>query len=80
MRVQSNEAKEYFAAKIVDKKALRKVRVGRFGNALQSVKKELAIWQKFKHRHIVALHEVIDAEGKKIRCNMCYSQVCEYRL
>ncbi|GLE02008.1 hypothetical protein PINS_up010846 [Pythium insidiosum] len=68
LRVQSNETKEFFAAKTVDKKALRKVRVGRFGNALQSVKKELAIWQKFKHRHIVVLREVIDSDD----CNELY--------
>jgi serine/threonine protein kinase len=65
LRVQSNETKESFAAKIVNKRALKKVRVGRFGNALQSVKKELAIWQKFKHRHIVLLREVIDTDGSK---------------
>ncbi|TMW56944.1 hypothetical protein Poli38472_002869 [Pythium oligandrum] len=62
LRVQSNETSEFFAAKIVNKKALKKVRVGRFGNALQSVKKELAIWQKFKHRHVVVLREIIDTD------------------
>ncbi|KAJ0411292.1 hypothetical protein ATCC90586_004208 [Pythium insidiosum] len=71
LRVQSNETKEFFAAKTVDKKALRKIRVGRFGNALQSVKKELAIWQKFKHRHIVVLREVIDSDGP-CDCNELY--------
>lgn len=64
LRVQSNETKEFFAAKTVNKKALKKIRVGRFGNALQSVKKELAIWQKFMHRHVVVLREVIDTDGE----------------
>ncbi|DAZ99357.1 TPA: hypothetical protein N0F65_005208 [Lagenidium giganteum] len=53
---------EVFAIKMIDKRALKKVRVGRFGNALQSVKKELNIWKKFKHRHIVELREVIDSD------------------
>ncbi|KAE9339819.1 hypothetical protein PF008_g11401 [Phytophthora fragariae] len=61
-KVESNETKEVFAAKCVDKKALKRIRVGRFGNALQSVKKELNIWKRFKHRHIVVLREVIDTD------------------
>lgn len=63
VKVEATESKELFAAKIVNKKALKRIRVGRFGNALQSTKKELAIWKRFKHRHIVVLHEVIDTEG-----------------
>lgn len=103
LKVESNETKEVFAAKIVDKKvraldidtsasvslfgwscsvltiphsmfgvhvwhysqALKRVRVGRFGNALQTVKKELSIWKRFKHRHIVVLREVIDTDGSQ---------------
>ncbi|KAJ8525240.1 hypothetical protein ON010_g15875 [Phytophthora cinnamomi] len=61
-KVESTETKEVFAAKCVDKKALKRIRVGRFGNALQSVKKELNIWKRFKHRHIVVLREVIDTD------------------
>ncbi|KAG3134134.1 hypothetical protein PI126_g18833 [Phytophthora idaei] len=61
-KVECNETKETFAAKCVDKKALKRIRVGRFGNALQSVKKELNIWKRFKHRHIVVLREVIDTD------------------
>ncbi|KAF4040801.1 Protein kinase domain [Phytophthora infestans] len=61
-KVECNETKEVFAAKCVDKKALKRIRVGRFGNALQSVKKELNIWKRFKHRHIVVLREVIDTD------------------
>ncbi|RLN60011.1 hypothetical protein BBJ28_00001377 [Nothophytophthora sp. Chile5] len=63
-KVQCNETKEMFAAKTVNKKALKRVRVGRFGNALQTVKKELDIWKRFKHRHIVVLREVIDTDGE----------------
>lgn len=48
---------------VIHCKALKKVRVGRFGNALETIKKELTIWQKFKHRHIVVLREVVDSEG-----------------
>ncbi|ETI47432.1 CAMKK/CAMKK-META protein kinase [Phytophthora nicotianae CJ01A1] len=61
-KVECNDTKEVFAAKCVDKKALKRIRVGRFGNALQSVKKELNIWKRFKHRHIVVLREVIDTD------------------
>eukprot|EP00644_Phytophthora_capsici_P008250 jgi/Phyca11/547643/estExt2_Genewise1Plus.C_PHYCAscaffold_260039 len=61
-KVESTDTKEVFAAKCVDKKALKRIRVGRFGNALQSVKKELTIWKRFKHRHIVVLREVIDTD------------------
>lgn len=71
LKVESNETKEIFAAKVVDKKALKRVRVGRFGNALQSVKKELSIWKRFKHRHIVVLREVIDTDGAFARLNLC---------
>ncbi|KAL3659538.1 hypothetical protein V7S43_015526 [Phytophthora oleae] len=61
-KVETTDTKEVFAAKCVDKKALKRIRVGRFGNALQSVKKELTIWKRFKHRHIVVLREVIDTD------------------
>ncbi|RLN66582.1 hypothetical protein BBJ29_004552 [Phytophthora kernoviae] len=61
-KVECNDTKQIFAAKTVDKKALKRIRVGRFGNALQSVKKELNIWKRFKHRHIVVLREVIDTD------------------
>jgi serine/threonine protein kinase len=64
LKVEANDTNELFAAKIVNKKALKRIRVGRFGNALQSVKKELSIWRKFKHRHIVVLREVIDTDGE----------------
>lgn len=64
LKVEATDTNEVFAAKIVNKKALKRIRVGRFGNALQSVKKELTIWRKFKHRHIVVLREVIDTDGE----------------
>ncbi|KAF1793051.1 Calcium/calmodulin-dependent/calcium-dependent protein kinase [Phytophthora cactorum] len=71
-KVECNETKEAFAAKCVDKKALKRIRVGRFGNALQSVKKELNIWKRFKHRHIVVLREVIDTDGETTLCEGKY--------
>ena len=48
------------AAKIIRKSRLAKKRVGRFGNALQEVRREIAVWKKLSHPHIVALKEVID--------------------
>jgi serine/threonine protein kinase len=63
MKAYNRETKDFWAIKIVEKKKLKKIRVGRFGNALQSVKKELNLWKKLKHRHIVVLREVIDTEG-----------------
>jgi serine/threonine protein kinase len=52
-----------YAAKIVNKSILKRKRVGRFGTALDSVKKELAIWKKLNHENIVHLVEVIDDPG-----------------
>lgn len=34
------------AVKIIRKSVLRRKRVGRFGNALQTVQREIAIWKK----------------------------------
>ena len=34
--------------------------VDRFGNALDNVKKELAIWKKLDHENVVSLVEIID--------------------
>jgi [calcium/calmodulin-dependent protein kinase] kinase len=48
------------AAKIIRKSRLLKKRVGRFGNALQDVMREIAVWKKLSHPHITHLKEVID--------------------
>ncbi|KAL7682610.1 putative protein kinase [Plasmopara halstedii] len=61
-KVICNETKNMFAAKCMNKKALQRIRVGRFGNALQSITKELEIWKQLKHRHIVVLREVITTD------------------
>ena len=52
-----------YAVKILNKKFLRKKRVGRFGNMLQTVQREVAIWKKLKHPHVVHLFEVINDPG-----------------
>jgi serine/threonine protein kinase len=36
----------------------------RFGTALDSVKKELAIWKKLDHENVVSLFEIIDDPDK----------------
>ena len=36
----------------------------RFGNALDNVKKELAIWKKLDHENVVHLYEIIDDPDK----------------
>lgn len=55
--------------------ALKRVRIGRFGNALQTVKKELSIWKRFTHRHIVILREVIDTDGASRMYSSCSSRI-----
>jgi len=52
-----------YAVKILNKSFLKRKRVGRFGNMLQTVKREVAIWKKLKHPHVVTLFEVIDDPG-----------------
>lgn len=51
---------------------LRKKRIGQFGNALQNVQREIAIWKALKHVNIVALFEVIDSAGR-LECTSCVS-------
>ena len=51
------------AVKILRKSVLRRKRVGRFGNALQDVQREVAIWKKLDHPHVVRLLEVLDDEA-----------------
>ena len=48
------------AIKVLDKKALRRQRVGKRGNALQNVQREVAVWKKLDNQHCVKLFEVID--------------------
>lgn len=38
--------------------------VGRFGTALDNIKKELAIWKKLDHENVVSLYEIIDDPEK----------------
>ena len=49
-----------YAVKILDKSLLKRKRVGQFGNALQGVQREIAIWKKLDHPNIVRLVEVLD--------------------
>jgi serine/threonine protein kinase len=63
-RCVSNTDGLTYAAKIVNKSILKRKRVGRFGTALDSVKKELSIWKKLSHDNIVHLYEIIDDPGK----------------
>lgn len=51
---------EELAVKILRKSLLKKKRIGRFGNALQNVEREVAIWKKLDHPHIVRLVEALD--------------------
>jgi hypothetical protein len=49
---------EQRAIKIIHKGALQRKRIGRFGNALESIQSEVVIWSKLKHANIVQLFEV----------------------
>ncbi len=50
------------AVKIIRKSILKRKRVGRFGNALQTVQQEIAVWKKLEHPNVVKLFAVIDDE------------------
>lgn len=50
----------FVAVKIIRKSTLRRKRVGRFGNALQSVLREADVWKRLQHPHVLRLHGVID--------------------
>lgn len=52
-----------YAVKILKKSLLKRKRVGQFGNALQGVQREIAIWKKLDHPHVVRLVEVLDDEA-----------------
>lgn len=54
------DKKQSYAVKVMDKKRLKRKRIGRFSNALQLLKKEIAVWKKVTHPNIVNLVEVID--------------------
>ena len=64
-RALNTEDDTFYAAKIYDKKTLRRKRVGQFGNALQGVAKEIAIWKRLNHRNVVTLHEFIDSDNSQ---------------
>ena len=62
-------------AQILDKKKLKRKRVGRFGSALDNVKREIAIWKKLSHKHCVQLYEV------RLRLKMrTISSSCQHAL
>jgi hypothetical protein len=52
-----------YAVKIVNQSVLKRKRIGRFGTALDNVKKEMAIWKKLDHDNVVHLVEIIDDPG-----------------
>lgn len=58
----NTEDQQRYAVKILKKAALKKKRIGRFSNALESIKTEIAIWKKLHHKHIVSLYEIIDSK------------------
>jgi serine/threonine protein kinase len=49
-----------YACKIMNKRRLKKRRVGRFSTALAAAQKEIAVWKKLRHPNIVSLHDVVD--------------------
>jgi hypothetical protein len=49
---------EVRAVKIMKKSFLKRKRIGRFGNALQNVQREIAVWKKLDHPNVVVLFEV----------------------
>ena len=51
--------KDRYAIKIMRKSALRKIRVGRMGSALDSIKTEIATMKKVRHPNCVQLFEVM---------------------
>ena len=57
--------KQTFAIKVMDKKRLKRKRVGRFSNALQLLKKEIAVWKKVTHPNVVNLVEVIGDDDRE---------------
>jgi serine/threonine protein kinase len=61
VRTCSRDDGSLFAVKIFDKKRLKRKRVGRFGNAMDSVHRELAVWKKLHHPHVLPLIEAIDS-------------------
>ena len=61
-KAKSKDDGEFYAIKVLNKKKLKRKRVGRFGNALQTVAREIAIWKKLDHANVVPLYEVIDSK------------------
>lgn len=62
-RCIDESACELRAVKILPKSFLKRKRVGRFGTAFDNVQKEIAVWKKLDHKHVVKLFEVIDDES-----------------
>lgn len=59
-KCQDKNTKEVCACKIMRKSVLKRKRVGRFGNELQNVAKEIAVWKKLSHPNVLQCIEVID--------------------
>jgi len=59
-RAENTDTGAAVAVKILNKRRLKKKRIGRFGNALKEVQKEIAVWKKLRHQNVVPLYEVID--------------------
>mmetsp|Transcript_32573 Transcript_32573/g.74688 ORF Transcript_32573/g.74688 Transcript_32573/m.74688 type:complete len:568 (-) Transcript_32573:460-2163(-) len=55
---------EPVAIKVLNRSILKRKRVGRNGNAYDSVLREVAVMKRLKHPHVVNLYEVIDDPDK----------------
>ena len=64
-KVKDSSKGTFFAMKVLDKKRLRRVRMGRMKTALDNVKTEIAVWKKLEHENVVTLYEVIDDDTNK---------------
>ena len=58
---------ELVAVKVLRRSLLKRQRVGRFGNALDTLRKEIAVMKKVNHPNCVKLFEVIDNQELDVR-------------
>jgi [calcium/calmodulin-dependent protein kinase] kinase len=58
--LMNRETKQLYAVKILNKSILKRIHKGPGRNAYMAVLKEIAIWKKLYHPHVVQLFEVID--------------------
>lgn len=49
-----------YALKVLNKRFLKRHRVGRFGSWLDKARQEAAVWKKLDHPNVAFLHEIID--------------------